>query len=165
MGLMQRPSCTFLDRLLDTVLAGIPFFSLAFGQLQTLWHTPEHSAGGTFALLGRTTQSAEAPEILRSDIWDQILLDRRAGNWQAVLARLETVARVEPESYRLRQADLLKATALRKLSRSEEASTVLEQLQRQNSPLRPLILWRLFELARDEHHTGDALRWLRSYRS
>ncbi|HEV8130502.1 MAG TPA: transglycosylase SLT domain-containing protein [Acidobacteriota bacterium] len=99
-----------------------------------------------------------------SDSWPQILLDKGNGNWTSLLARLEALQQSNPESYRLRQADFLKATALERLNRQAEAVSALTSMLNEKSSIKPLILWRLFELAREQDQRDQALRWLQRYK-
>lgn len=105
------------------------------------------------------------------DPWPEIILDKAAGNWSSLLSRLDALKKSDPESYQLRQADFLKATALEKLKQPAAAAATLVQLLETNAPvnqtksaIRPLVLWRLFELARDDNQRDQAVRWLQRYK-
>ncbi|MBI4454455.1 MAG: transglycosylase SLT domain-containing protein [Acidobacteria bacterium] len=100
-----------------------------------------------------------------SDSWRQILQGKKAGNWTSVLEQLEALQQSDPESYRLRQADFLAATALEKLNRYREASQILGRFLKENPILRPLVLRRLFELSREQRHNEEALQWLQQYKA
>ncbi|MBI2823048.1 MAG: transglycosylase SLT domain-containing protein [Acidobacteria bacterium] len=100
-----------------------------------------------------------------SERWKQILRARKSADWPAAAALLEVVERSDRNSYRLRQGDFLKATALRKLGRFKESEAALQRLLAEGTPLEPLALWQLFELAREQGQSAQALRWLQRYRS
>ncbi|HEY2931655.1 MAG TPA: lytic transglycosylase domain-containing protein [Acidobacteriota bacterium] len=100
--------------------------------------------------------------------WEQIIQERQTGNWSLVLEHLQDLQRAQPESYRLRQGDYLKATALRKLNRPQEAYNIFKNLSDKRSILEPLVLWHLFELSKERQTTKDsegASLWLERYKA
>ncbi|MBI3940592.1 MAG: transglycosylase SLT domain-containing protein [Acidobacteria bacterium] len=114
---------------------------------------------------GKTAAGRSVPQEQAelSASWRQILQDEKENNWRSVLARLEALEKSYPESYRLRRADFLKAAALQRLGRPDESEVALAKLLTDDSTLRPLVLWQLFELSREAGREPRALDWLERY--
>ncbi|HEY3130277.1 MAG TPA: transglycosylase SLT domain-containing protein [Acidobacteriota bacterium] len=118
-------------------------------------------------------QGLQSASAQTADPWPEIILDKTSGNWSSLLSRLDSLKKSNPESYQLRQADFLKATALEKLKQPAAAAAALMQLlespkqanNAERSAIKPLVLWRLFEISRDDGQRERALDWLQQYQS